>query len=139
MARSLIEERMIKSAIPACAVILLAVLTFWPARDAVAWPNRGSYSPVATVRQEYSDPSKVRQAMRAVEDVAAGSGFVLSEPPSREDYISLNYLRTPDGVEILIASIGEPNVLKVYVYDRLRRGTWEEIKNKVESAMNSIQ
>ena len=35
--------------------------------------------------------------------------------------------------------ISEPNVLKVYVYDRLRRGTWEEIKNKVESAMNSIQ
>jgi len=35
--------------------------------------------------------------------------------------------------------ISEPNVLKVYVYDRLRRGTWEEIKNKVESAMNSIK
>lgn len=129
---------MIKGAIQACAVVLLAVLALWSTRHAIAWPDRGSYSPVATVRQEYSDPSKVRRAMRAVEDIAAGSGFVLNEPPSRVDYISLSYLRTADGVEILITSIGEPNVLKIYVYDRLRKGTWPGIKEKIEAALQGI-
>jgi hypothetical protein len=37
---------------------------------------------------------------------------------------------------VLITTTGKPNVLEVYVYDRLRKGTWQD---KVEAAMTASQ
>src|SRR4051794_29571742 len=142
MARTLTRgTKVITDAIRACTV-LFAALVSWCAcgpSDAIAWPNRDSYSPVATMRHEYSDPSKRMQAVRAIEQVVTENNFVLNHPPSRIGPIELNFLRSLDGVEILVTSIGEPNVLQVYVYDRLRKETWQEMKDKVEAAMNGFR
>jgi len=35
--------------------------------------------------------------------------------------------------------IGEPTVLEIYIHDRLRKGTWPEIKDKIEVEMNRGQ
>ena len=131
-------------AIKACA-LLLAVLGLWGgsvSRDAIAWPNRDSYSPVAKVQREYSDPSKVRQGVRAIQDVAAENNFFLSgglNNPHLMDgrgFIELSYLRGVDGVEMILTTIHKAKVLEVYFYDRLRKGTWQEMKDKVEAAIN---
>lgn len=134
------ERQVIASTIKACTVLLVA-LGLWctcSSREAIAWPNTDSYSPVAKMQHEYKDPSTLRQAVRAIEDMATANNFVLNHPPVRLDFIDLNYLRLVDGVEILINSIGKPTVLEVYIYDRLRKGTWPEIKDKVEAAMQRM-
>lgn len=91
------------------------------------------------MRHDYGEPAKMRQAIRAIEDVVAEHGFVLNVPPVRLGRTELSYLRIVDDVEILITSIGKPNVLEVLVYDRLRKRTWQDIKEKVEAAMASAQ
>jgi hypothetical protein len=128
-------------AIRACSVLLVA-LGFWctcSSRGAIAWPNSDSYSPVAKIRSEYKDPSTLQRAVRAIEDVAVANNFNLNHPPVRLGLIHLNYLREVDGVEIMIDAIGKPTVLEVYIYDRLRKGTWQEMKDKVEAEMNRVQ
>ena len=131
---------MARSTTIAC-ILVFTIIGLWLAglyATTYGWRVTGSYSSVASLEREYTDPSKVKQAAGAIEDVAMENGFVLNRPPIRLGMIDLNYYRDGDGIEIHIISIGKPNLLQVYVYDKLRKGTWEEIKKKLEAAMQSI-
>ena len=126
------------------AVSFVAAVGLWSAFASVAaaWPNQDSDSPVARIEQTYTDINKKRRVALAVKDLITANGFSLiggfGGPWVVDDsVIYLEYTRASDGIEIAIDTTKNANTLEVYFYDRVKKGTWREIKEKVEALIRT--
>lgn len=138
---------MLKDSTKAC-ILVLVLAGLWGAAELwaeVAGPPRGYVNLVAAMHPEYANPRVHQRAAREIEDLVKQNGFflsgvlTLSQVIDEREMVDLKFSHPEHGTEILISTIRKPNVLDVYVFDRLRKGAWPDIKDKIEAAMQRIQ
>jgi hypothetical protein len=86
-----------------------------------------------------------QRTWRAIQDLVTENGFFLSGGVAAPqvidgwELVDLTFMHHENGTEVIISTARKANALDVFIYDRLHKGAWPEIKGKVEATMQRIQ